>query len=140
MFEIAPFSWLLWWSVGITATVAVLLWAGVQRGGVGGAVWGITIAYALGALVIMRMTSALIGFGAAELWRTCGMAFLAALVMLATGYAVGRLQGQPSWLRASVLVLLPVAVYGTALAWLDQSLLRVVAARLRTLRPSGAPP
>jgi hypothetical protein len=29
-------------------------------------------------------------------------------------------------------------VYGTALAWLDQSLLRVVAARLRTLDRRGA--
>jgi PST family polysaccharide transporter len=130
--------WLLWWSVGITAAVAALLWAGVQRGGVSGAVWGITIAYALGALVILRMTAALVGFGAAELWRTCGKAVLAALAMLATGYAASRIQGQPSWLRASLLLLLPGAAYCATLVWLDHSLLPGLAARLRTLRPSGA--
>jgi PST family polysaccharide transporter len=130
--------WLLWWTVGITVAVAVLLWVGVQRGGIGGAVWGITIAYALGALVMLRMTATLIGFGAAELWHTCGKAVLATLAMLGAGLAASRLQGQPSWLRVAVLTLLPGVAYCAALVWLDHSLLRLLATRLRTLRPSDA--
>jgi hypothetical protein len=45
-----------------------------------------------------------------------------------------------SWLRAAVLILVPGAAYGAALLWLDHSLLRALAARLRTLPPSGAAP
>ena len=50
--------WLLWWSVGITAAVAALLWEGCAEAEWWGATWGITLAYALGSLVIMRMTAA----------------------------------------------------------------------------------
>lgn len=132
--------WLLWWAVGTTAAVAVFLWVGVGLGGVVGAAWGVTVAYGLGAVVIMRMTATLIGFGAVELWRTCGKALVAALAMAATGWAVSQMPATASWLRAAVLILVPGAAYGAALLWLDHSLLRALAARLRTLPPSGAAP
>jgi O-antigen/teichoic acid export membrane protein len=132
--------WLLWWAVGTTGLVAVFLWEGVRLGGVVGAAWGVTVAYGVGALVIMRMTAMLIGFGGTELWRTCGKAALAALAMAATGWAVSRIEATPSWLRAAALVLVPGAAYGAALLWLDHSILRALAARLRTLPPSGAAP
>ena len=130
--------WLLWWAVGTTATVAAFLWAGVRLGGVVGAAWGVTIAYGLGAVVIMRMTTTLIGFGAVELWRTCGKSLVAALAMAVTGWAVSLMQGTPSWFRAAALMFVPAAAYGAALLWLDQSLVRALAARLRTSPPSGA--
>ncbi|MEP7176713.1 MAG: lipopolysaccharide biosynthesis protein [Gemmatimonadales bacterium] len=130
--------WLLWWSVGITALVALLLWAGVQRGGVSGAVWGITIAYALGSVVIVRMTDALIRFGARDLWRISSKPLAAAVAMVATAYAVDRVLGAPSWAKAATIALLPLAAYCAVLLWLDHSLLGGLTARLRTLKPSGA--
>ncbi len=130
--------WLLWWSVGITAAVAALLWVGVREGGVVGAVWGITLAYALGALVIMRITASLIRFGARDLWRTSGKPVLAAVVMLATALAVDRALGEPTWAKVATIGFLPLTAYCAVLLRLDHSLLRGLAARLRTARPSGA--
>jgi PST family polysaccharide transporter len=132
--------WLLWWSVGITAAVALLLWGGVRWGGVEGAVWGITIAYGLGSLVIMRMTARLIRFGARDLWRRCGKAGVAALGMAATAYAIQRLPASPPWVKVGTIAVLPLAVYCVLLLWLDHSLLGAVTARLRTFKPSGARP
>jgi len=132
--------WLLWWSVGITAVVALLLWAGVRRGGVTGATWGITIAYALGSLVILRMTAGLIRFGARELWRTSGKPMVAAVAMLAAAQVVNRVFGSPSWAKVVTIGLLPLAAYCAVLLWLDHSLLGGLTARLRTLRPSSARP
>jgi hypothetical protein len=60
--------------------------------------------------------------------------------MALTGWAVSLTQASPSWFRAAALVLVPSAAYGAALLWLDQSLLRALAARLRTVPPSGAAP
>jgi PST family polysaccharide transporter len=132
--------WLLWWSIGITVAVAVLLWAGIRAGGVSGAAWGITVAYALGSLVIMRMTAGLIRFGARDLWRTCGKPLVAAGAMVVAAYAVNRVLGQPTWGKVASIALLPLAAYCAVLLWLDHSLLGGLAARLRTLRPSGVRP
>ena len=100
--------WLLWWSVGITAAVAAFLWVGVRQGGVVGAVWGITGAYALGSLAILRMTDGLIRFGARDLWRIGRKPLLAAAVMAASAYTVNRVLGQPSWPKVATIILLPL--------------------------------
>jgi PST family polysaccharide transporter len=132
--------WLLWWSVGITVAVALLLWVGVRRAGVSGATWGITVAYALGSLVIMRMTAGLIRFGARDLWRTCGKPLVAAAAMVTAALVVNRVLGPPSWGKVATITLLPLAAYCAVLLRLDHSLLGGLAARLRTLKPSGARP
>jgi O-antigen/teichoic acid export membrane protein len=126
--------WLLWWSVGITAAVAVLLTLGVKLDGVRGAVWGITAAYALGTLVIVRATTVLIRFGVADLWRTCGKPVAAAAAMAGVVFLVDHLHAQPSWWKTAAIMLVPLGAYCWVLFTLDQSLFATVATQLRSRR------
>ena len=126
--------WLLWWSVGITAAVAVLLTVGVKLDGVRGAAWGITAAYALGTLVIVRATTVLIHFGMHELWRTCGKPVAAAAAMAGVVFLVDHLQAQPSWGKTAAITLVPLGAYCWVLFTLDQSLFATVATQLRSRR------
>ena len=133
--------WLLWWSVGITATVAVLLWAGVQRGGVGGAVWGITIAYALGvardhahdlgADRIRRGASS----GARVEWRSWPRSSCSRPDTPSAGCRSSLRGAGP---RSSCCFRSPRTA--RLLAWLDQSLLGGGSRGCARSRPSGAPP
>ena len=132
--------WLLWWSFGITALVALLLVVGVRVDGLRGAVWGVTVAYALGSLVIFRSAAHLLSFSLRDLWRTCGSALVAAMAMGVVAVALDRIAAGPGWWQAATLTLVPLAAYTAVLFALDRRLYLALAARVRGLVPSGDRP
>ena len=133
-------QWLLWWSVGITALVAALLVVGVRTDGLRGAVLGVTVAYALGSLVIFRSAAHLLSFSLRDLWRTCGSAVAAALAMAAAAVALDRIAAGPGWWQAVTLTIVPLAVYTMVLLAIDRRLYLTLAARVRGVVPSGDRP
>lgn len=133
-------QWLLWWSIGITALVATLLVVGVRVDGLGGAVWGVTLAYVLGSLVIFRSAAHLLSFSLHDLWRTCGSALTAAIAMGAAAAALVQIAAGPGWAQAATLTIVPLAVYTMVLFAIDRRLYLSLAARVRDFVPSGDRP
>jgi PST family polysaccharide transporter len=131
--------WLLWWSLGITALVAAFLAVGVRFDGLYGAVWGVTAAYLVGALVIFRSASYLLSFTLRDLIRTCGGAALAAAAMGAVAVAIGRVSAGPEWWAVATLTILPLATYMLALFVIDPPLFAALAERARRAVPSLTP-
>jgi O-antigen/teichoic acid export membrane protein len=133
-------NWLLWWSIGITAVVAVLLVVGVRLAGLPGAVVGVTVAYLAGSVVIFRSAAHLLSFRLPDLWRTCGSAIVAALGMAAASVALARVAAGPGWWQAVTVTLVPLAVYALVLLAIDRRLYLTLAARVRAAGPSGDRP